>query len=284
MKTRFFLLSMAVAVSTACDTEKLKEELCDCNKDQKEKQTSDPNKSDGEAPKEETFVWNFENKDGWRVDNQRESPNEHIDGSSIVDCFDNSSKDKKALKIVAKKEIYERKKLRTNLVFGSGIYEWRAYISDLKIGERASIGSWLYGEIPDDKHELDFEVGSGTIQDRKDLKITGQDNYVVVYISSQGNPAMYEKAKLEKNSWHTFKIDLTLVDGKYNAKWYINNILYAEKQLDYGEECPFAIYCSTENLLFTGETVPLQDNYGLWDYVSYTPHKDSMKPRVGERK
>ena len=56
-----------------------------------------------------------------------------------------------------------------------------------------SIGSWLWNS---DKHELDFEVGSGTSKDRESLKTA--DDEVVTYITSQDNPALHQKVKIKK--------------------------------------------------------------------------------------
>jgi len=52
----------------------------------------------------------------------------------------------------------------------------------------------------------------------------------------------------------------------------------AAQQLNYGQEHPFHIFCSTENLKFVGDNWPYKDNYGLWDYVTYTPYTYSIAP------
>nr|WP_299575120.1 hypothetical protein [uncultured Leptotrichia sp.] len=101
---------------------------------------------------------------------------------------------------------------------------------------------------------------------------------VIAYITSQDNPALHQKVKIKKNAWHTFQIDLKLAGGKYFATWLIDDVKCAAQQLTYGQEHPFYIFCSTENLKFVGDSWPYKDNYGLWDYVTYTPYPYSMEP------
>ena len=104
------------------------------------------------------------------------------------------------------------------------------------------------------------------------------DDEVIAYITSQDNPFVQQKVKIKKNTWHTFKIDLQLVGDKYFATWLIDDVKCAAQQLNYGQEHPFHIFCSTENLKFIGDNWPYQDHYGLWDYVSYTPYPYAITP------
>lgn len=249
-------------MATACD---------ESNKD--EKFTDDPQSwvtapEKGELLDNKAAKWNFADLDGWELANQGDDP---IDHTSIEN--NNESEDGKALKIYTEANSQQRKKVRTVKQYGSGLYTWRTYISDLDEAKRASIGSWLWH---DDEHELDFEVGSGTSEERTALQ--AGDDEVIAYITSQANPWVQEKVKIKKNAWHVFQIDLKLVGGKYFATWLIDNVPYAVQQLAFGEEYPFYIFCSIENLKFTGDAWPDKDNYGLWDYAIYTPYSYSIEP------
>ena len=71
---------------------------------------------------------------------------------------------------------------------------------------------------------------------------------------------------------------MQLIGDKYFATWIIDEVKCAAQQLNYGQEHPFHIFCSTENLKFIGDNWPYQENYGLWDYVTYTPYSYSIAP------
>lgn len=227
---------------------------------------------EGVLDKQEQKLWNFDSMEGWITANQGNDPVNHASIEGNIQCSDG-----KALKIFVNANTQQRKKIRTVQQYGSGLYTWRTYISDLGEVERTSIGSWLWH---DDKHELDFEVGSGTAKERLALGLT--KNEVIAYITSQDNPWLQQKVGIKKNAWHEFQIDLKLVGNKYFATWLIDKQPYAMQQLSYGEEIPFYIFCSTENLKFIGDTWPYQCNYGLWDYVSYTPYNYSSEPVTPE--
>jgi len=167
--------------------------------------------------------------------------------------------------------------MKTKKRFGAGLYTWRTYISDLSKNERASIGSWIWHN---DKHELDFEVGSGPEEERRELKVA--DDEVIAYITNQESPHLHKKVKIKKNAWHIFQIDLKLVKNNYFATWIIDGTEYASAQLEFGQEYPFHIFCSTENIKFVGDKTPVKDNYGLWDYVTYALYSYSITPK--ERK
>lgn len=225
----------------------------------------------GDLQEDKATKWNFTNLDDWKLANQGEGND--VDHSSIVDNAD--CEEGKALKIYTEANTQQRKKVRTEKQYGAGLYTWRSYISDLGEVERVSIGSWLWH---DDKHELDFEIASGTSKERKALSVA--DDEVIAYMTSQDNPWLHQKVKIKKNAWHIFQIDLKLVNGKYFATWLIDGVAYAKQQLSFGEEHPFYIFCSVENLKFTGDTWPYKDNYGLWDYMVYTPYSYSMDPII----
>ena len=227
----------------------------------------------GDLATDKQHFWNFDTMKEWKVANQGNDQDEH---SSIVDNME--CKDGKALKIYTDANSQQRKKLRTTQQYGAGLYTWQTYISNLGEVERTSIGSWLWH---DDKHELDFEVGSGTSVERKKYNLSSDE--VIAYITSQDNPWLQQKVVIKKNEWHLFQIDLKLVGGKYFATWLIDNKPYAMQQLSYGEDFPFYIFCSTENLKFIGDTWPYQRNFGLWDYVSYTPYSYSREPYTPDK-
>ena len=217
--------------------------------------------------------WDFASTDDWTTDNQGDD--EEKINSSVVNCTDCS--DKKALRIYTQANTRQRQKMKTKKRFGAGLYTWRTYISDLSKNERASIGSWIWHN---DKHELDFEVGSGPEEERRELKVA--DDEVIAYITNQESPHLHKKVKIKKNAWHIFQIDLKLVKNNYFATWIIDGTEYASAQLEFGHEYPFHIFCSTENIKFVGDKTPVKDNYGLWDYVTYAPYSYSIAPK--ERK
>jgi hypothetical protein len=113
---------------------------------------------------------------------------------------------------------------------------------------------------------LDFEVGYGNEQIRKELHAAEDD--MIVYMTSQDFPSSSVPMKI-KPGWHIFEIDLKLKNNKYHVTWLIFKKKKHSVQLEYGTEVPFHIYCSVENLKFLGEHMPKQDNYGLFDYVKY---------------
>ena len=265
MKTYTKPILMAVAMLS----------MIGCDKSDADGRFSDNPRSEIGTPQEGSLVtakqvkWNFDNTNDWLNASQGEQAN--ISQTSVES--NTEAEDGKVVKIFTKAGTKERKKLKTKKQYGAGLYTWRAYISDLGTTERVSIGSWLWNS---DKHELDFEVGSGTAKDRDALGVA--DDEVIAYITSQDNPALHQKIKIKQNAGHTFQIDLKLAGGKYFATWLIDDVKCAAQQLTYGQEHPFYIFCSTENLKFVGDSWPYKDNYGLWDYVTYTPYSYSMEP------
>lgn len=208
------------------------------------------------AQSPESKKWGFRNLDGWVYTHQDDNPD--------MQC----EIDKGKLKIWTRKGSYDRKKMRTaDRIYTTGRYTWRTYVPPIKLGDQTSIGSWLYC---DDKHEIDFEVGSGNNQIREELK-AGPDD-LVVYMTTQGNP-YHTFPRLIKSGWHNFEIDITSIDGKYSVKWFIDGKECASIQQTYGQEIAFYIYCSVENLKFLGDNIATQDNYGLFDYVKYKYHE-----------
>ncbi|MDR1737960.1 MAG: hypothetical protein LBR66_03970 [Candidatus Symbiothrix sp.] len=192
-------------------------------------------------------------------------------GGELVDNVD--CDDGKALKITTRANSEDRIKTSTVNQFGSGRFEWRIYVSDFGLNDRASIGAFLYS---DDTHELDFEIGSGTATNRS--AYNAQADEVLCYATSQSNPRQQKIMTIKNNAWHTFVIDVKLVDGKYFAEWLVDGVSFTTLQLIYGEEFPFRAFCSVENLSFIGDHLPNKDNYALFDYIEYLPYEYSMRP------
>ncbi|KAA6323627.1 hypothetical protein EZS27_026950, partial [termite gut metagenome] len=230
--------------------------------------TDDPTKpEEGTLLEDQATKWDFATLEGWESANQgNDEIIHHSIKSDVADCTDG-----KALRIYTEADSQQRKKVRSRKQYGSGLYTWRTYISDLDEAKRVSIGSWLWH---DDEHELDFEVGSGTSEEREALQMG--DDEVIAYITSQAHFEVHQKVKIKKNEWHIFQIDLKLVDDNYFATWLIDDVSCAAQQLSFGEDYPFYIFCSVENLKFIGDTWPDKENDGLWDYVIYTPYAYSM--------
>jgi len=207
-----------------------------------------------QAPKK--AEWNFDDLAGWQY--------VHQDNNPEVQC----DVDKGILTIYTKANSFDRKKLRTaDSTFTTGRYTWKTFISEMGEGDMTSIGSWIYH---DDHHEIDFEVGYGRKAVRERLKAAPDE--VIAYMTTQDNPYKSVR-KAIKTGWHIFELDITLVDGKYKVDWLIDNELVSTVQQTYGEEIPFHIYCSVENLEFMGDKPASKDNYGMYDYVKYVYHK-----------
>lgn len=197
--------------------------------------------------------WNFDTLKGW------------VDGSQNMKKVTNYKINNGNLNIFTRANTWDRPKVRTkNKVYRSGKYSWRVFVPAMGVGDMASIGAFLYY---DDTHELDFEIGYGTAVVRKNLDAADDD--LIVYMTSQANPFKSIPLKIKRNQWYTLEIKLLIVDGSYQAVWYINNAEMVRLNLEYGESIPFYIYCSVENLTFLGDHIPKQDNYALFDYVEF---------------
>ena len=139
--------------------------LNSCSKSDVDGRFSDNPKSEIDTPQKGTantanqLKWNFDNTDDWI--NASQGDNANISQTSVENNTD--AEDGKVVKIFTNLASKEHKKLKTKKQYRAGLYTWRTYISDLGTNERVSIGSWLWNS---DKHELDFEVGSGTSKDR----------------------------------------------------------------------------------------------------------------------
>jgi len=172
------------------------------------------------------------------------------------------------LRFITHKGTTERPKVVTQeKIYGFGEYTWRVYVPMTPIGDRTSIGAFLYS---DDQHEFDFEIGSGTSAIRKTLSALNSE--MVVYITSQDNPWYQKVLTIQGNKWYTLSMKLKNVGGKYNVIWSIDGNQVGSVVTTFGSETPFYIFCSLENLAFIGDNLSSQDNYCLFDYVEYKPN------------
>ena len=77
---------------------------------------------------------------------------------------------------------------------------------------------------------------------------------------------------ITEDAWHTFQIILKLNARKhYVATWRIDGKDIFTRELHFGEEYPFHIFCSVENLKFLGDHPTTQKYTGVWDFVKYEP-------------
>ncbi|SNR74887.1 hypothetical protein [Lutibacter flavus] len=195
--------------------------------------------------------WDFETLDGW------------VDGSQNMNGIINYNINDGVLNIFTRANTWDRPKVRTvDKIYKKGKYSWRVFVPEMGVGDMASIGAFLYF---DETHELDFEIGYGTTAVRQSLDATDDD--LIVYMTSQDNPFQSIPHKIKRNQWYTLQIELLIVNGKYQAVWYINNNELVRLDLEYDGSIPFYIFCSVENLTFLGDHNPNQDNYALFDYV-----------------
>lgn len=200
--------------------------------------------------------WDFNNMNGWEYAHQDNNPDNQCEINDGV------------MKIWTRAMSLDRKKITTqDMIYTTGRYTWRTYISDVGVGDQTSIGSWIYNN---DEHEIDFEVGYGKKTVRDELGAQSDD--LVAYMTTQANP-FKSVPVLIKAGWHIFEIDLSLNNSNYLVQWLIDGKVVSTVQQTFGKEYPFRILCSVENLKFIGDTPASKDNYGLFDYVEYTYHK-----------
>jgi len=201
------------------------------------------------------FMEHFNNIDSlhkyWEDDSQHGSPKNYD--------FDNDY-----LRMISRANTKDRVKIKTKSFFSDyGSYTWRVYVPKMRIGEQCSIGAFLYF---DDKHELDFEIGSGTKLIRE--KLQAKNDELVVYCTSQGLPFRSTPFLIKNDTWYQLKIEISKgKHGNYLAKWFINNKLLTTEQLMYKSK--FYAFCSIENLTFIGDELPKYDNYTLFDWFKF---------------
>ena len=232
---RFLLLLAAgtLACATACSSE---------------------NSTEAEAPAEETYTWDFNTIDGWVYF--------HQDTATIEQWAINGG----CLELTTRANTYDRTKMHTEQTdFADGTYSWRTYVPAIEPGEQVSVGSWIYH---DDHHELDFEVGAGTAENRQ--KYNAQPGQLLACMTNQDFPYKSEYFPIEPG-WHDFSIKLaTQPDGNYEATWSIDGTPRQTLKLGFGPEIGFHVYCSVENLKFIGDEISRHDYTAKFDKASFT--------------
>lgn len=195
--------------------------------------------------------WDFNDLNEWQDASQNSKPNYFIENGN--------------LKMFTNPNTWERTKIKSISTYTTGSYTWNVYAPEMGIGDMTSIGAFLYS---DDTHELDFEIGYGNQSLRNELG--AQDDDLVIYMTSQGNPALSVRKTIKRNQWYTLTLELrTNSKGKYLTYWKINGVTEASAQLAYGTKSKFSIFCSVENLQFIGDHIPQQQNYALFNSVQY---------------
>jgi len=170
-----------------------------------------------------------------------------------------------SLNIFTSPDTWERTKVKTISTYGEGTYTWKVYVPEMGVGDKASIGAFLYSN---DTHEIDFEIGYGTQSKRTALNAQTDD--LIVYMTSQGNPYHSEQVKIKREAWYTLTIDLKFnAKKRYVANWKINDVIKSTTELNYGKNTKFKIFCSVENLHFIGDHIPANQNYALFDSVEF---------------
>lgn len=195
---------------------------------------------------------NFDSLNGW------------VSASQNMNGVVNYTTSDGLLNIFTRANTWDRPKIKTIGTYTNGKYSWRVFVPEMGVGDIASIGAFLYFN---DSHELDFEVGYGKALVRQKLNAKIDD--LLLYTNSQGNPSKSKIFKIKRKQWYTLEIELLIVNNKYQAVWYINNIELYRLNLEYGESIPFYIFCSLENLTFIGDHIPTQNNNALFDYVEF---------------
>jgi hypothetical protein len=195
-------------------------------------------------------TWSFDNLNEWVDATQVGLPNYFIDNGN--------------LNISTHANTYDRTKIKSIASYTTGTYTWQVYVPAMGVGDQASIGAFLYYN---DTHELDFEIGYGKQTERTALNAL--DDELIVYMTSQANPALSYRKVIKREQWYNLSIQLTLVNRNYFAKWIINNQVIGSTPLNYSNKFKFNIFCSVENLSFMGDHIPSIDNYALFDYVEY---------------
>ncbi len=205
---------------------------------------------------ENAIKWDFDNLDGWKYEHQDTAT---VQQASIADGF---------MTLKTRANTYDRTKIHTeSREYGAGDYPWRIFIPWMAAKGQASISGFIYH---DDEHELDFEIGYGKEEVRKELK-AGRDEYLA-YLTNQKHPYTSDIAKINPG-WH----DLTLqmrTEGKenYTATWLIDEKVVKTAQLEFGpKDATFHIYCSVENLKFLGDEMPVNDNFAKYNFVTFVP-------------
>ncbi len=171
------------------------------------------------------------------------------------------------LKITTRAQMSDRIKIKTKQThFGLGSYNWLVYAPVFELHAKCSIGAFIYN---DDTHEIDFEIGSGSATTRTQLN--AQENDLILYCTSQGNPFSSTKFLIQSEKWYRLKLILSIGENNnYLIKWYLNDVLLKTLQTTINKETTFGIYHSLENLNFMGDFLPTTQNYTYFDSFSYS--------------
>ncbi|WP_418264213.1 hypothetical protein [Flavobacterium faecale] len=197
--------------------------------------------------------WDFNNLDEW------EDASQNMNG--LINYFTENGN----LNIYTRPNTWDRPKVKSIATYTTGVYTWRVYVPEMGVGDKASIGAFLYN---DDTHELDFEIGYGATAERNAVNAASDE--LLAYMTSQANPFQSKVVKVKRAQWYTLSIELTLNSkNKYIAKWKIGGNTVSSLQLNYGTKEKFKIFCSVENLNFIGDHIPTTQNYALFDFVEY---------------
>ena len=201
-------------------------------------------------------VWEFDDVEGWEY--------YHQDTATVTQWKLDDGK----LALSTRAYTYDRTKMHTaDRTHADGVYRWRTYVPAIGQGEQVSIGSWIYS---DDHHELDFEVGPGTSEARK--QANAADDELLACMTNQDHPYFSGYTPI-KPGWHDFEIRLDLTpDTTYMAIWSIDGEEKQRLPLEFGPEIGFTVQCSVENLKFIGDTISTADYTALYDRVSFNGH------------
>lgn len=172
------------------------------------------------------------------------------------------------LKISTRANTKDRVKVRTkNKIFSTGTYVWKIFVPKFNLHEQCSIGAFLY-HSGIHEFEFDFEIGSGTKEDRS--KIDLKDDEAIVFCVSQFSPSNSNHFGVKIETWAEFKMELTSIDNHYLVKWFINNQLVKSLQTNVKSDVKFRVHNSLENLHFMGEKLPTRENQALFDFFKFT--------------
>lgn len=199
-----------------------------------------------------TERWEFKNADGWGYSHQDTSTIKqwYIEGDSLI--------------LFTRANTYDRTKFHTiEKKYTFGDYTWRILIPEIAPGEQASIAGFIYN---DDHHEIDFEIGYGKQEARE--KCGAQEGDMIACMTNQDLPFISNNVPI-KPGWHIFTIRLKDKDSNYMVEWLIDGKVCQSQELTFGDEFPFTIMCSVENLLFMGDFMPTHNNIAKFDYVTF---------------
>lgn len=201
----------------------------------------------------ETVRWDFDTADGWGYAHQDDAPMEQW---RIEDGV---------LHLSTRAGTRDRSKMYTlREGFSEGLYTWRIFIPNIAPGEQVSVAGFIY---QDDAHELDFEVGYGTQAARESCGAAPGE--MVACMTNQSFPYTSNYTPIS-TGWHTFSISLLDNEGKFTARWIIDDEIKQVQELMFGPETSFRIMCSVENLLFIGDHIPEYNTSAGFDWVSFT--------------